>query len=84
MKGKGHRTFTRASALAVVRRNPGVQIEEIRTREGELVRMECHIVRHDRVGNGTLGVLDYLKKKCNVPTLVEVKGRHGKGQWVRI
>lgn len=84
MKGKGHRTFTRASALALVRRNLGVKIEEIRTREGELIRMECHIVRHDRVGNGTLGVLDYLRKKCNIPTLVEAKGKGRKGQWVRI
>ena len=84
MKGRCHRTFTRASALALVRRNPGVKIEEIRTREGELTGMECYIVRHDRVGNGTLGVLDFLRKKCNIPTLVEVKPKWGRAQWVRI
>lgn len=78
MKGKGHRSFTRASALQTVQRNHGVKVEEVRSREGELLKTECYIMNHARVGNGTLGVLDYLRERCNIQTFVEIR----KGKWV--
>ncbi len=80
MKGNGRRVFTRSSALQTVRRNFGVKIQELHTRDGELIKTECYIINHDRVGNGTLGVLDYLRKNHNIHTFVQVK----KDKWVRL
>ncbi len=78
MKGNGRRVFTRSSALQTVRRNFGVKLQEVLSREGELIRTECYIINHDRVGNGTLGVLDYLRKKHNIQSFVAV----AKNKWV--
>lgn len=80
MKVKGHREFTRSSALATVRRNFGMKIETVEGMEGRVIKTECYIINHDKVGNGTLGVLDYLREKHNIQSFVQIR----KDKWVQV
>ena len=66
MKGQGHRIFTKQSALRKVLRIPGVDLDYLG--KNEVIK----IGKRANVGNGTLGVLDYLWKKHRIMAIREI------------
>lgn len=80
-KEKGHRTFSRESALVALRQNRGIKINVREVNEKSIT--EIYVVDHDRVGNSTLGILDYLKGRHGIASFVEQgKDNRGRAQWV--